>query len=83
MVNRVTEEMEHDFRRANHQIEFHLTFPFSKERQQMFQDYFPEELFVPIADKNRPETDRKGLDIKTISHMRYLKLFEKTKNSLH
>ena len=58
VVNRVTQEMEHDFTRANHQIEFHLTFPFSKERQQMFQDYFPEDLFLPIADKNRPETDR-------------------------
>lgn len=82
-VNRISEEMEDDFSRANHQIEFHLTLPYSKERQSMFMGYFPDELFVPLNDRTRVETDDIGLKVKTITHKQYLRTFEKLKSSLH
>lgn len=47
--------------RSNHKVEFDNSLPYHEERQRIFRNMLPDELFVPIMDVPRLETDNRGM----------------------
>lgn len=46
--------------RGNHKVEFDSSLPYHEDRQKLFKNMLPDELFVPLIDIPREETDRRG-----------------------
>lgn len=59
--NKLNDEINHEFVRANHQIEFDNSLPFNDQLQGMFRGYLDDDLFVPMYIKNRRPAKRFGV----------------------
>ena len=59
-LNHVTKEIEDEFVRANHQIEFDNSLPFSNERQALFKGLLNDQLFVPLQNRVIEKSDKMG-----------------------
>lgn len=57
LLNQLNTEIGKQFVRANHQIEFDNTLPYSEERQKLFRGTLPDEMFVPIFERQIPESE--------------------------
>lgn len=82
-LNKIIAEMEREFIKANHRIEFDSTLPFSKERQKMFRGYLDDEVFEDSSKNIRPETTRMGIPFETMTHNEFLSLFQRSTSILH
>jgi hypothetical protein len=86
-LNRLTEEIEREFVRANHQIEFNNSLPYNEERQKMFRGFLDEELFIPRFILNQRQLGHDGLVVKLSPDKRelhdFLALYSTVKDNVH
>ncbi|EGR27718.1 hypothetical protein IMG5_190740 [Ichthyophthirius multifiliis] len=60
VIQQLVEDIKKEFIRANHKVEYNNTLPYHEERQKLFKYMLSDELFEPIIDKQRKESNQLG-----------------------
>jgi dynein heavy chain len=85
--NKLTDEIDYEFVRANHQIEFDNSLPYNDNMQRMFRGVLDESLFEPLHIQYRRPAPENGLlvPLSADKHelQNYLKLYKELKGRLH
>ena len=82
-ANAITSEMEAEFVRANHKIEFDNTLPFSNERQAMFRGLLDEDMFIPLPARMTTKRMEMGQISQALETRNYLRLLTQLKRQHH
>lgn len=82
-ANAITSEMEAEFVRANHKIEFDNTLPFSNERQAMFRGLLDEDMFIPLPARLTTKHMEMGQISQALETRTFLRLLTQLKRQHH